>query len=88
MTSTLTDRFLSQRKDPDQFPELSYLGGFYESINLYGSWEFGRDASIRDSLSNSVPPSPLAEDLSEPRHVPQSPGTVPKLQGTTQRAPR
>ena len=55
---------LSQRKDPDQFPELSYLGGFYESINLYGSWEFGRDASIRDSLSNSVRPSPLAEDLS------------------------
>ena len=55
---------LSQRKDPDQYPELSYLGGFYEGINLYGSWEFGRGASIRDSLSNSVRPSPLAEDLS------------------------
>ena len=55
---------LSQRKDPDQYPELSYLGGFYEGINLYGSWEFGRGASIRDSLSNSVRPSPLSENLS------------------------
>ena len=55
---------LSQRKDPDQFPELSYLGGFYESINLYCSWEFGRGATIRDSLSNSVRPSPLSENLS------------------------
>ena len=55
---------LSQRKDPDQYPELTYLGGFYESINLYGSWEFGRGASIRDSQSSGTRPSPLAEDLS------------------------
>lgn len=55
---------LSQRRDPDQFPELSYLSSFYESINLYGSWEFGRGASIRDSQSSGVRPSPLAEDLS------------------------
>ena len=55
---------LSQRKDPDQFPELSYLAGFYEDINLYGSWEFGRGASIRASQSSSVRPKPLYEDLS------------------------
>ena len=55
---------LSQRKDPDQFPELSYLSRFYEGINLYCSWEFGRGAIIRDSLSNSVRPSPLSENLS------------------------
>ncbi len=55
---------LSQRKDPDQYPELSYLGDFYEGINLYGSWEFGRDSSLRDSQSSGLRPSPLAEDLS------------------------
>ncbi len=55
---------LSQRKDPDQYPELSYLGGFYEEINLYGSWEFGRGAAIRDSQSSGTRPSPLAENLS------------------------
>ena len=55
---------LSQRRDPDQFPELSYLSSLYESVNLYGSWEFGRGASIRDSQSSGVRPSPLAEDLS------------------------
>ena len=55
---------LSQRKDPEQFPELSYLSQFYEGINLYCSWEFGRGATIRDSLSNSVRPSPLSENLS------------------------
>ena len=55
---------LSQRKDPDQYPELSYLGNFYEGINLYGSWEFGRGARLRDSQSSGTRPSPLAEDLS------------------------
>ena len=55
---------LSQRKDPDQYPELSYLGGFYEGINLYGSWEFGRGASIRNPQRSDVRPSPLTENLS------------------------
>ena len=55
---------LSQRKDPDHYPELSYLGDFYEGINLYGSWEFGRDSSLRDSQSSGARPSPLAENLS------------------------
>ena len=55
---------LSQRKDPDHYPELSYLGDFYEGINLYGSWEFGGDSSLRDSQSSGARPSPLAENLS------------------------
>ena len=37
---------LSQRKDPEHYPELSHLSGFYESVNLYNSWEFGRGAGI------------------------------------------
>ena len=55
---------LSQRKEPDQYPELAYLSTFYEGINLYGSWEFGRSAGIRDAQRSDVRPSPLAENLS------------------------
>ncbi len=55
---------LSQRKEPDQYPELAYLSTFYAGIRLYGSWEFGRDAGIRDAQRSDVRPSPLAEDLS------------------------
>ena len=55
---------LSQRKDPEQYPELSHLSRFYEGMNMYSSWEFGRGAGIRDSQSSGVRPSPLKEDLS------------------------
>ncbi len=55
---------LSQRKEPEQYPELAYLSTFYEGISLYGSWDFGRSAGIRDAQRSDVRPSPLAEDLS------------------------
>ena len=55
---------LSQRKEPDQYPELAYLSRFYEGINLYGSWEFGRSAGIRDAQRSDVRSSPLTENLS------------------------
>ena len=55
---------LSQRKEPDQYPELAYLSTFYEGINLYGSWEFGRSAGIRGAQRSDVRPSPLTENLS------------------------
>ena len=55
---------LSQRKEPDQYPELAYLSKFYEGINLYGSWEFGRSAGIRDAQRSDVRSSPLTENLS------------------------
>lgn len=55
---------LSQRKDPDQYPELAYLSRFYEDINLYGYWEFGRGATVRNSQRSDVRPSPLTENLS------------------------
>ncbi len=33
---------LSQRKDPDTYPEISYLGKLYGQIRLYRDWSFGR----------------------------------------------
>lgn len=37
-----TDSILSQRKDPDQYPEITYLGNIYSKFRLYREWAFGR----------------------------------------------
>jgi predicted ATPase len=33
---------LAQRKGPEQYPELTFLGNAYEQIRLYREWSFGR----------------------------------------------
>lgn len=33
---------LAQRKDPDQYPEITYLGNIFSKIRLYREWSFGR----------------------------------------------
>lgn len=33
---------LSQRKDPDQYPEITYLGEAFGQIRIYREWSFGR----------------------------------------------
>lgn len=38
---------LSQRRDPDNYPELSYLASTYEAIRLYREWSFGRKSMYR-----------------------------------------
>lgn len=53
---------LSQRKDPDQYPELSFLGSAYEHIRLYRDWRMGRDAPPRRPQDASLPNDSLLED--------------------------
>lgn len=55
---------LSQRKDPDQYPELSFLGSSYERIRLYRDWRMGRDAPPRRPQDASLPNDYLMEDAS------------------------
>lgn len=38
---------LAQRKDPDQYPEITYLGDQYERIRIYREWSFGRYSAPR-----------------------------------------
>jgi predicted ATPase len=38
---------LSQRRDPDAYPELTYLGDAYRRIRLYRNWVFGRENPAR-----------------------------------------
>ncbi len=37
-----TASILAQRKDPDQYPELTYLGNAFSKMRLYREWSFGR----------------------------------------------
>lgn len=38
---------LSQRKDPDQYPEVTYLGERYQAIRMYREYNFGRYTAPR-----------------------------------------
>src|SRR5258708_10567198 len=42
---------LSQFKDPDQYPELTYLSRQFDSFRLYRDWEFRIDSTPRDVLA-------------------------------------
>ncbi|MEG3928959.1 MULTISPECIES: AAA family ATPase [unclassified Microcoleus] len=53
---------LSQRKDPEQYPELSYLGNKFADIGLYRNWQTGRDSISRKAQQTDLPEHPLLED--------------------------
>jgi predicted ATPase len=53
---------LSQRKDPDQYPELTYLGNQFSNIGLYRDWHIGRDSEPRLPQKADLPEHPLLED--------------------------
>src|SRR5580698_10292767 len=55
---------LSQRQDPDQYPEVTYLGRFFGSFRLYRNWEFGRDSGMRDLYGAGQKNDYLEEDIS------------------------
>lgn len=55
---------LSQRQDPDQYPEVTYLGRFFGSFRLYRNWDFGPDSGIRDLYGSELKTDFLEEDIS------------------------
>ncbi|MFB2977263.1 AAA family ATPase [Microseira sp. BLCC-F43] len=55
---------LSQRKDPEQYPELTYIGNQFSSIALYRDWHIGRDSEPRMPQKPDLPEHPLLEDAS------------------------
>jgi predicted ATPase len=55
---------LSQRQDPDQYPEVTYLGRFFGSFRLYRNWEFGPDSGVRDLYGAELKNDFLEEDVS------------------------
>jgi predicted ATPase len=55
---------LSQRQDPDQYPEVTYLGRFFGSFRLYRNWDFGPESGIRDLYGSELKNDFLEEDIS------------------------
>ena len=56
-----TASILSQRRDPDQYPELTYIGNTFDKIRLYRKWSFGRYTTPRLPQKADLP-----NDLLEP----------------------
>jgi predicted ATPase len=55
---------LSQRKDPDQYPEITYLGNQFANIRLYREWNLGRYTAPRMPQKADLPDDFLLEDAS------------------------
>lgn len=55
---------LSQRRDPESFPEVSAMGDRLREILIYRSWSFGPKAPMRGSCSVDEQSNLLLEDLS------------------------
>ena len=55
---------LSQRRDPDQYPEITYLGQTLGKIRLYREWSFGRYSAPRLPQKADLPNDTLEADCS------------------------
>ena len=60
----LDQSVLSQRKDPDLYPELTYLGNQYSKIKLFREWSIGRNTEPRKPRPTDLPADYLEEDVS------------------------
>lgn len=55
---------LSQRRDPDQYPEITYLAQTLSKIRLYREWSFGRYTAPRVPQKADLPNDMLEPDAS------------------------
>ena len=61
---TLDESILVQRRDPDAYPEITYLSDVYEKIRIYREWQFGRNAIFRIPQKADARNDRLEEDFS------------------------
>ncbi len=59
-----TQSILSQRRDPDNYPEVTRVGDLLRRILVYRSWSFGPNSALRVSCAPDVRTDHLAEDFS------------------------
>ena len=62
-TLDMSQSILSQRKDPDQYPELDRLTERLARIRIYRRWQFGPDAAVREACHPGVRADHLSEKL-------------------------
>lgn len=54
---------LSQRRDPDSYPEITALADLLRDILIYRSWHFGPDAAVRRACAPGVRTDRLSESF-------------------------
>jgi predicted ATPase len=55
---------LAQRRDPETYPELTYLADVYQRIRVYREWSFGRSGIFREPQKADMRNDRLEEDFS------------------------
>jgi predicted ATPase len=55
---------LAQRRDPEQYPEITYLAETYERWRIYREWAFGRNTVFREPQKADMRNDRLEEDFS------------------------
>ncbi len=55
---------LSQRKDPEQYPELHWCASSFARIHTFREWSFGRYAAVRQPQPSTLPTDFLLPDAS------------------------
>jgi predicted ATPase len=55
---------LAQLRDPESYPEITYLASIYEHIRLYREWAFGRNTVFREPQKADLRNDRLEEDFS------------------------
>jgi predicted ATPase len=53
---------LAQRKDPENYPEITYLGDLFTSLRIYKGWEFGPNTKLREACDASLQGEYLEDD--------------------------
>ena len=55
---------LAQRKDPDRYPEITWLGEHFGAMQTFREWTFGRYPSLRQPQAADLPEDRLLPDAS------------------------
>lgn len=55
---------LAQRREPEIYPEISYLANVYDRVRIYRQWYFGRNAVFREPQKADMRNDRLEEDFS------------------------
>jgi predicted ATPase len=59
---SIQQSILAQRKDPQQYAQITYLGGMFSQVRLYRNWVFGAGAPARQMQPTDLSSDVLAED--------------------------
>jgi predicted ATPase len=78
----LDESILSQRRDPDQYPEMARLAGSYEKSRLFREWSFGRTSVFRAPQAADLRCDILEENFSNLGLFLNHLRSVPKVKNT------